>query len=92
MNKRELLRFIKRIVCNADEQDVRDRLWQLKDILLPTADASLLALIDVAIKDYPEVKSAAESGSLTAESMEIAHERAAARRQQEAWMRQFGRC
>lgn len=92
MDKNELLRFIKRIILKADLRDAKERLRQLREILEPTADASMLELIDIAINDVPEVKKEAFSHALTEESMRIAHERAEKEREMEEMWRHYGRC
>lgn len=92
MDEKELLRFIQRIVRNSDPVSASERLVQLRYILAPTADASLLNLIDIAIKDYPEVREDANYRRLTPEGMQIAHERGENRRRQEEMMRHYGRC
>ena len=93
MTRDSLIMFMKRILERGSSLKSAASLNQLKEILKEqNADAEMLELVQQAIINLPEAKSAAKEPSFTEESLRIAIKRAEERRRREAEMENGGRC
>ena len=93
MDEKKLMIFLQKILENGSEAKSTRSLQQLKEILEEQkVPAQLIALVDTAISSLPEAKEMAQTQMISKKNIEIAKQRADARKIREAQMNSYRGC